>query len=393
MAHLLFFPFVFLALASQFASAAFDNTLISSDVLTKARSGLLSSSTHSWELGTASEALLELENKDLTVFNPDVFPLPDTLPDGYAADVINIAKGVIARMPANASSFDDNNGAAGDPASQGMAVLLANWTRPDKSDHTFGDAALKELNYVLTMVPRHTNGAISHRKSEVQLWADSVYMVPPFLAFAGAVLSNETLLVESYNQIKAYREVLADESGLWKHILLGSWSDSKHWNTGNGWAATGMLRVLYTMKASSFSHKLAGQQTDLTLWTDRLLRAAWSHQAANGTLLNVIDDETAFADATGTAMLASATYRLAALTGDYSMIPFADKAYALIKDSIDEEGRLQNAVNPLDFYKPLNPGQITPEGQAFILILQAAKTEFLKRVAKRNHWQRRARHH
>jgi rhamnogalacturonyl hydrolase YesR len=57
-------------------------------------------------------------------------------------------------------------------------------------------------------------------------------MVPPFIAYAGALQSNATLLQEAYDQCRLYRDALTDESGLWKHILLGSWSDLTHWGTG-----------------------------------------------------------------------------------------------------------------------------------------------------------------
>jgi hypothetical protein len=215
--------FLALALAlPSFALAGFNPTVLDADTLAKARIGLIQSATHSWELGTATEALLEQEWKDLSVYNPGVFPLPDTLSGGYAGDVLDIAKLVVSRMGPNDVVLIDGDGAAGDPASLGMAVLLTNWTLADKSNHTFAVAAEKQINHVLVDVPRHTNGGISHRESQVQFWADCVYMIPPTLAFAGAIQNNATLLRESYNQIKAYREVLADETGLWKHILLGA---------------------------------------------------------------------------------------------------------------------------------------------------------------------------
>lgn len=43
-------------------------------------------------------------------------------------------------------------------------------------------------------------------------------MVPPFLAMYGAIQKNTTVMDEAYNQIKLYRDVLRDGSGLWKHI-------------------------------------------------------------------------------------------------------------------------------------------------------------------------------
>ncbi|TFL05512.1 Six-hairpin glycosidase-like protein [Pterulicium gracile] len=367
------------------AGHKFDTTLLDKDTLAKARVGLLHSAVHSWELGAATQALLEHSWPDLSVFNPDVFPLPATLPDGYAGDVLDIAKLVVSRMGPNDTTLIDGDGSSADPASLGMAVMLTDLTLTDKSNHTFADAAAKQLKHILESVPRASNGAISHREKYVQLWADYMYMVPPFLSFAGATQHNATLLKESYDQCKSYREILRSDNGLWKHILLGDWSDPLHWNTGNGWAAAGMMRVLKTIQYSSLSQRFVQEQRDLARWTQELAESAWKYQGANGTLFNVIDNSTWFPDTAGTAMMASATYRLATHTGDYSLIPFAEKAFQLIKDSIDEEGRLLDTVDPLSFYEPLRPPMWSPEGQAFVLVLQAAKKEFLEKVKRGHH--------
>ena len=66
--------------------------------------------------------------------------------------------------------------------------------------------------------------------------ADFVYMVPPFIAYFGA-LQNDTgglaLLQIAYDQISLYRDALFDaDVSLWRHITLGSWEDSGHWATG-----------------------------------------------------------------------------------------------------------------------------------------------------------------
>lgn len=58
-------------------------------------------------------------------------------------------------------------------------------------------------------------------------------MVPPFLAYYGAVNSDETVLREAYTQIKLVRDVLRDPTtGLWKHIEGGTWQDTGLWGTG-----------------------------------------------------------------------------------------------------------------------------------------------------------------
>lgn len=68
------------------------------------------------------------------------------------------------------------------------------------------------------------------------LRADSVYMVPPFLAYYGALKDgNEKsdLIKEAVNQIRLYRAALRDDGGLWRHVTFGSWEDDTHWATGN----------------------------------------------------------------------------------------------------------------------------------------------------------------
>lgn len=48
----------------------------------------------------------------------------------------------------------------------GVAVLLANQTL---NNATYAEAAAEQLEYLLEVAPRASNGAISHRASEVQL--------------------------------------------------------------------------------------------------------------------------------------------------------------------------------------------------------------------------------
>lgn len=58
-------------------------------------------------------------------------------------------------------------------------------------------------------------------------------MVPPFLAYYGVSEGNPVYLDTAYKQIKLYRDALLDEdSGLWKHIVLGDWQSTKLWSPG-----------------------------------------------------------------------------------------------------------------------------------------------------------------
>ena len=69
------------------------------------------------------------------------------------------------------------DGAAADPASIGVCVLIANWTGQDAGQVDYAGAATDQLNYLLQDVPRTSDGAISHRVSQVQLWCVFLHLL------------------------------------------------------------------------------------------------------------------------------------------------------------------------------------------------------------------------
>ncbi|KAK0242478.1 glycoside hydrolase family 105 protein [Armillaria nabsnona] len=334
----------------------------------------------SWELGTATEALLEYSYPEFSVFNSSSIPPEHTLNTTYnASEVLDVASQVV-RAKSNTSMTLVEDSAVGDPASLGVSVLLANWTRTNQSDTSFSTAAGEELDYLLNYAPRSDSGAISHRSDQVQLWSDFIYMAPPFIAYFGALAGGDSevqLIQTAYEQISLYRDVLRDDNGLWQHVALGSWNDTTHWATGNAWAAAGMLRVLMTMNHTAQADQFTGQSANLTSWIGEILSTAWEYQADNGTLRNVIDDQSTFPDSSSTALLAAVTYRMAAYNNDTSLIPNADKAFELIKGNIDDEGWLQGTVDPYTFTTATAVDGYSPEGQAFVILLAAAWRDYI----------------
>ncbi|PSS37321.1 hypothetical protein PHLCEN_2v798 [Hermanssonia centrifuga] len=348
--------------------------------ISKVEADMLQIAEHSWELGTACEAEAELASPALSVFRASAFPPPTHLNPaitGNSTAMIDIATNIVETKVPGTLPLTDGDGAVGDPASLGVAVLLANWTRDDLSDDSFSVAAQEQLDYLLTGAPRTEDGAISHRDTQVQLWADFVYMAPPFIAYYGALAGGAVgadLLQQAYDQCRLYRNYLRDPIGLWRHITLGNGTDETHWGTGNAWAAAGMMRVLQTIRHSEQAQAFQSQQEDLTNWIHEIVSAAWQFQQANGTLLNTIDASPwdSFADSSSTALLAATTYRLATITFDFSLIEFANKAMDVIRRSVDDDGWLQNTVDPETFNTPSLPGEHSPEGQAFVLLLHSA---------------------
>ncbi|KAH9059334.1 Six-hairpin glycosidase [Lactarius vividus] len=356
---------------------------LSPQKLSLVRANAINISTHSWELGTLAEALTELEWSKLGVFSPHSIPPPARLAPGQAMDVLSIAETVVAENPPGAvpAPLINGEGAVGDPASIGVSVLLRNWTLHDPGNTTFATAASNQLDFLLNVAPRAPNGAISHRLSQVQLWADFVYMAPPFIAYYGALEDGPTcqnLLLAAYDQVRLYREVLYDpDVGLWQHIALGNGTDPTHWGTGNAWAAAGALRVLATIRGSSAAHALKSEQRDLVQWVGEILDGAWKFQQENGTLLNYLDQPDSFPDSSSTALLAASTFRWASITRNNTHIPAATRALRLIRTNVDDQGWLLDTVDPETFSTPSLPGAHSPEGQSFVLLLEAAVAAWL----------------
>jgi hypothetical protein len=157
-----------------------------------------------------------------------------------------------------------------------------------------------------------------------------------------------------------------------------------------------MLRVMETMTNSIYADDLVAQTNNMTSWINEILTGVWvnqvglcvsrllppivtstSHQQANGTLLNVLDDPTSFADSSSTALLSSVTYRMAAITSDTTHVVSANNALLLVSQSLDANGWLQNTVNPYSFWTPTTAGGYSAEGQAFVLLMHAAWRDYV----------------
>ena len=118
--------------------------------------------SHSWEFGTASEALLEIYNPEISVFGHSPFPVLTLLPENVRSLAYTASKIVIGTGP---NSLVDGGGAVGDPASLGVSAYLLG-----KTNQTYLAAAASQLDYVVHGAPCFWNGAISHRVSVTELW-------------------------------------------------------------------------------------------------------------------------------------------------------------------------------------------------------------------------------
>jgi len=116
------------------------------------------------------------------------------------------------------------------------------------------------------LIPRASNGGVSHRDNVVELWDDTVYMISLFLIEMYRLTGDEKYLHEVAFQLMAHAEKLEDPiTGLWYHgwdgddvdfddgcSMLG-WADNPNrrggefWGRGNGWVAMTLANMLHVM--------------------------------------------------------------------------------------------------------------------------------------------------
>jgi len=255
-----------------------------------------------------------------------------------------------------------------------------------------------QLNWLLYHVPHTSEGAISQRNKELQFWSDYVYMAPPFLAYYGAYSCNITLLEIAYNQAKQYRRILQDPAlKVWRHILSGSWEEPGFWSTGNGWAAAGMMRVYATfnnLREPRLRKITTPWRKDLAQWTAEVVKGAYAFQYPDSLLLPnyfaTTNSSHNYPECSGTALIAAAAYRLAVFepqcVKDLPMDKIDAARVAIFTKYVNKKtGAVAPVVDPLDWnaVKAFNGsepevGFVSPEGQAFVLLLFEAWKDYTR---------------
>lgn len=306
--------------------------------LRKTALALLSMQRHSWEQGMAMQAFLELGDWELvTALAREA--VSRSMPDGRVATI----------------GVTDGNT---DPCCAGEALEAA-------ASRT-GDPVLKEgaaalRCWALEKAPRNAEGCLYHLTTGKQFWADSLYMLPPYLACIGEY----DAALKHWN---TYWNALYDPaSGLLAHIWDETeqrCTDPAHWGTGNGWALAGLARMIPLLPETYHPEKL-----QLIQKARRLLDRILAYGRADGSFGNVIDDPESFSEYNLTQMTAYTIYRGIAdgwLGREY--LPHAEQLRQAAHAHTDICGFVQPVCGAPTFDKP----GVSPEAQAFALLLEAA---------------------
>lgn len=303
---------------------------------------MLAMQRYPWEQGVCAQALYEAGRDELWI------------PMAYDAVQRQAADGRLALVGGEI--------AVSDPAANGEVCYRA-YQRT--GDPFFLEGAQRMLAYLLQTAPRTADGIICHNTvsfhegySASQLWADGLYMVPPFFAVMGRT-------EEAADQIRGYIRHLYDEpAGLFFHIAdteSGRFVRKKHWATGNGWALMGLARVIEEAEEQGCSHI----RTELAAVLGHVLDAMLKWQRPDGRFHDILDEPDSFIDGTSALMMAAAVFR-GILHGYVSGTYYdrAEKAWASVREGIDGMGLVRGVCGCPDF---VSEGTSAEAQAAFIM--------------------------
>ena len=305
------------------------------------KSAMLAMQRYSWEQGVAAQALLEM---------------------GETGLVIQMAKEAVLRQRGDGrlATMGADHGVT-DPACVGEAVLYAGKVTGDVELKKGAD---KMLNYLLNIAPKTKDGILHHRTDVPQIWIDSAYMAPPFLAAAGRA-------DEAVKQIEGFRKYLFDpDKKLYSHM----WDEKKNdfarkdfWGVGNGWTAAGISRVIIALPED-----MAEEKKRLISYVKELIDGCLVYQRDDGLFHDVIDNPETFVETNLGQMLAYSIYRgLQHGWLDESYRQHADKMRNAVIKKVDKYGLVQDVCGSPTFD---HPGTAT-EGQAFFLLMEIAYSD------------------
>lgn len=292
-----------------------------------------------WEQGTVAQAFLEAGDTDIAIMMA-IEGVHRQIADGRCCQI----------GPA---------GAGTDPCVVGEALLYACEQTGDP-DLIAGKNRL--LAWALEKAPRNEQGVVYHTEREPQIWVDSFYMLPPFLARAGYYR-------EAMCNLDGYWDVLINEK---TGLLSQRWDDGakkllreKFWGVGNGWALAGMARVIALLP-----EEYAAERQRLIGRVSSLLDALLKLQEEDGMFHDTLDDPSTFKEVNCGQMIAYTIYR-GVSEGWLSeeLLPAAEKARAAAVAKVDRFGMVRDVAGIPHFDTP----GIAAEGQAFYIMMEAAR--------------------
>lgn len=305
------------------------------------KKAMLSMQRASWEQGVAAQALLELGDTESVILM------------AYEAVLRQTKEGRLAVL------YTDNG--VTDPASMGEPVSYAAEITQDES---LKRGAQQMLDYLLLKAPKSLNGILYHTLNAPEIWIDSLYMAPPFLAISGYP-------EEALKQIKGIRKRLWNiNAKLYSHRWHEGeqkFINEKFWGVGNGWALAANVRIIRALPEN-----LKLEKQELIKITIEHLDSCLSYLREDGLYHNVLDDPDSFVETNMSQMVAYTIFS-GIVDGwlNRKYLAAADEMYNAALKKVDKLGFVQDVCGAPWFD---SPGRAT-EGQAFYILMVASRNK------------------
>ena len=313
-------------------------------VAEKARNVMLAMQRASWEQGTVIQAMIECADYEMLRLLVNEALVRQT-PDGRTCML-----------------GSDNN--VTDPVAAGYGIL--------KCYELFGDEKYKQAadrlyNYCKNTAPRNDAGTVYHLNNSREIWSDSIYMLPPFLAAYGDY-------DECLKQIRGYRDRLWNPD---KKLYSHRWSDDKNrfinakfWGGGNGWAAASFAIIHELLPADKQAYK-----TEIATCLSELLEGLQAAVRPDGLFNDSVGEPDSFVETNLSQMAAFAIFKSVKSGAiDAKHLAFAQKMKTGTLAKVDEYGYVQGAAGSPYFNSP----GTSSEAQAFLLMMLAAEEKLDK---------------
>jgi len=296
---------------------------------------------HAWEHGTAAQALIEAGDHEMALLmaHEEVFRQTE---DGRLAGV------------AHSTNITD-------PCVCGEPVMFAFFKTGDEK---YKIAAEKMLKYIRN-APQSKEGIQYHNTTAPMIAADCMYMVPPFYAIMGQY-------EEAVKQVDLRFNLLWNEK---KQVMYHQCDDGKNclfrdkcWGAASGWSAAALVRVI-----SMLPERMSEDKERLTGYLNKLVAGVLAFQLDNGLFHDILDEPVTFVETNNAQMMAYSIYR-GVTEGmlEEKYIAAADKMRQAANAMVDENGFVQGVAGAPSF----DAFGISPEGQAFYILMETAATRF-----------------
>ncbi|KDQ54624.1 glycoside hydrolase family 105 protein [Jaapia argillacea MUCL 33604] len=318
----------------------------------------------SWEQGTAAQAMYELHKSFPEDFGTQYFVC-------LSHDAV-VRQSDDGRLSARLCRGDQGSL----DTTAGLEALIRAYEVT--LDDFYLSAAKRVTSYLLTGIPKSENGTWSHLAEKVELWIDALYMGPPGLAAAGAAWGELEYIKEAIKQIKGYVDAMWDrEQKLFSHIwdpIGKKFIRRAFWGVGNGWAISGMARVLDFIPES-----LQQDRSYIISVIFETINSLLSHIRPDHLFHDIVDDPSTFVETNLSQQLAYTIFTLRnagylAADRENGWIEKARLMRQAAWEKVDGLGLVQGVCGSPSFD---HAGTAT-EGQAFFILMEAEYQKFLE---------------